>query len=191
MEQKNSKIKIVSIVLCAIGIVSITVGIVIAKLSNSNIIRYAGYKFTIPENCTATIDKDRGLIVKTEDNNKYVIAVDYTNTFEDYKKSYSEIYYIPIERMLTKVEGREYLISMITDETQFGSAGRYATTVDNQVFSGLVVRYQLARPEEKDFIFINSLIDGAEKVSEVKKGSKQDIGRKSIEIKTFSEKDFS
>ena len=62
--------------------------------------------------------------------------------------------------------------------------------MNDQVFSGFIVKDMLRVHEKSDYIFLNSILKTAKKVSNVEKGSNEDIGRRSIEITTFSESDF-
>ena len=82
-------------------------------VSNGNKVSYAGYSFTVPTGYESEI-VDEKLAIYTE-SICYIIQVDYTNTYEDYKQSIAQKYPDQVNQMITNINGKEYIAAQVTD----------------------------------------------------------------------------
>lgn len=85
--------------------------------TNSNTVSYAGYTFTLPADYESEIT-DSGLLIASTQV-AYIINVDYSHTYEEYKNALIQEYPDQASRIVTQIAGKEY--AAVQGEMEAGS----------------------------------------------------------------------
>ncbi|MBR3898206.1 MAG: hypothetical protein IKJ43_02865 [Bacilli bacterium] len=82
-------------------------------VSTGNKVSYAGYSFTVPTGYESEVVNE-GLAIYTE-SICYIIQVDYTNTYEEYKQAMAQKYPDQVSNMIANINGKEYIAAQVID----------------------------------------------------------------------------
>ena len=151
-------------------------------------IEYAGYTFSFSSEYKSSISKHLGLLIKDTSLNRYFINVDYSHTYDDYKKDFTEKYPDKIESMVAEIgeEGnkREFLVANIASDDGTISGLQFVTkgSSEDTTFIGFMVKPEYENVKTEEMIVLCNLLNTAVKTGEVVKGSELDMGRNGIRI---------
>lgn len=153
--------------------------------NQENVKSYGGYDFTIPDGFTAEIDTDFGLVINN-DKIAYTVALDYTNSYDDYRASFQQEYPDQMSQAEVTIGGRKYLAVRLYDETTKAFLyTMYITNADNASFIGVSFKRDKTEPTQNDFSTLTTILDSAKKGSaNFAAGSDEDMGKNGI--KKFS-----
>ena len=119
---------------------------------------YAGYVFTVPSNCSATVLGSDLMIDSSERG--FIINIDYTNPYTNYKDYYTVKYQDVNGDAINVIGGREYLIFRFND-----SAGREISEFFTQLttdvtIAGVVTHRDGSTVTKADYESLSTLLTG-------------------------------
>ena len=119
---------------------------------------YAGYVFTVPSNCSATVLGSDLMIDSSERG--FIINIDYTNPYTNYKDYYTIKYQDVNGDAINVIGGREYLIFRFND-----SAGREISEFFTQLttdvtIAGVITHRDGSTVTKADYESLSTLLTG-------------------------------
>lgn len=193
--------KIFAIVIFIIAVAAIAVGVFLAitdkndnklpkeEQPTENIVEYAGYTFHFPLTYQYQLKDKLGFVVTDSKYNIFTIALDYTNTYEAYKKAFTDKY--PNENVVASSGGREYLKAVIQDsEGHYGLQYVTLTSEKTACYIGMIVKPDYSKVVDNEIYVLDEFLDKAEKTREVEAGTEEDMGRDGIQIRTLEIEQF-
>ena len=137
---------------------------------------YAGYVFTVPSNCSATVLGSDLMIDSSERG--FIINIDYTNPYTNYKDYYTVKYQDVNGDAINVLGGREYLIFRFND-----SAGREISEFFTQLttdvtIAGVVTHRDGSTVTKADYESLSTILTGlTPSDNRVVKGESLDAGK--------------
>ena len=151
---------------------------------------YAGYTFTIPDGYTSKTDSQYGLVINNS-TLAFSISVDYSHKYDEYKTALVAKYPDQADKLVANVDGREYLILVLTD-TDGSKGSEYITKAhDSSVFIGMLVKSDYQQATTTEFGELTKVIDSAKTGStSFAAGDDIDVGKDGIKTYNFTKDSF-
>ena len=151
---------------------------------------YAGYTFTIPDGYTSKTDSQYGLVINNS-TLAFSISVDYSHKYDEYKTALVAKYPDQADKLVANVDGREYLILVLTD-TDGSKGSEYITKADDSsVFIGMLVKSDYQQATTTEFGELTKVIDSAKTGStSFAAGDDIDVGKDGIKTYNFTKDSF-
>ena len=137
---------------------------------------YAGYMFSIPASYTSSILGTDLMIDGSEKG--YIINIDYTNTYEQYKEYYTIKYQDANGEAINTIGGREYLIFRFQD-TSNREISEFFTQLDaTTTFAGVITHRDGSTITIADYEYLTGILNTVQRGTQlVQKGDTLDSGK--------------
>ena len=147
--------------------------------TTSNVAKYAGFEFTLPDDYVSDTDDEFGLVI-TNSKVVYTVFPDYTNSFDAYYKAYSEKFPTEVDKLKKEINGHKYILIALTDSNGDTGVEYVYDSGKGYLFVGVVINSTYTTPTNEELNTLDKILASAKSGSTFAPGDDNDAGKSGI-----------